>query len=66
MTDPPGQRAWRAARKPVAAEPQYWMPEAFRLSAVQTMISSRSGRIFLTVPTLTTVRRGLRQLPVFG
>ena len=36
------------------------MPESLRLTPVQTMISSRSGRIFLTAPALTIVRRGLR------
>ncbi|MCY4559044.1 MAG: hypothetical protein OXF79_22245 [Chloroflexi bacterium] len=30
------------------------------MSAVQMMISSRSGCIFVTSPALTTVRRGLR------
>ena len=48
------------ALKPLAQIPQICTPDAFRSSAVQMMISSRSGRIFLTAPALTIVRRGLR------
>ena len=46
-------RSARVARGQEAGRgraPQYWMPDAFRFSAVHTMISSRSGRSFLTAP----------------